>query len=187
MDEFNRDGKHVEQDQSKAQKLFQSSCNLGSARACVEAGKMALSGVNGEANYQVAVQNFKFACDQGMEAGCKAAEPITFQARYEEIVSDAFKSKMCQVWTLNEEDPSLNKLVVSAKKDVFSVNAGRNSGKEFTARHKSTNYEEGKGVQIAQSFWDMSGRKQLAIEHHNWYRRMSVQSTGNGYFRGSQR
>ena len=178
MADFYYKGELVEKNLSAALEMYKQSCSLSSGRACYQAGMIIMDGIVGEPNFYEASKLLSKGCKMGVKDACTASEPIMFQARYEGIVQEAFKSNMCEVWTLDTVDPSKNKKVVLAKKGVFSVLEGAFEGKTFTATHKETNYKEEEIVRVAQSYWDVvSEGKKLNVEHHeNWvFERVKVQ------------
>jgi TPR repeat protein len=178
MADFYFKGDLVEKNIPVALEMYKQSCGLSSGKACYQAGMIILDGLVGEPNFYEVSKLLGKSCKMGVKEACTASEPIMFQARYEGIVQEAFSSNMCEVWTLEIDDPSRNKQVVVAKKGVFSVLDGEHEGKTFTATHKITNYKEEGIVRVAQSYWDVvSDGKKLNVEHHeNWvFERVKVQ------------
>lgn len=178
MADFYYEGTLVEKNLGTALAMYKQSCDLSSAKACFRGGKIILDGELGQPNFYDALKMLEKGCKLGLKEACDASEPIMFQARYEGIIEEAFNSHMCEVWTLNQNDPAKNQKVVLANKDIFTVLEGEYQFQEFTASHKNTNYKEEGVVKVAQSYWDLvSDKKKITVEHHeNWvFERVTVQ------------
>ena len=178
MADFYYAGELIEKNIPAALEMYKQSCDLNSSKACYRAGKIILDGEAGTPNFYQALQSLEKGCKLGLKEACDASEPIMFQARYEGIIQEAFNSQMCEVWTMNQDDPSKNKKVVLANKDIFTVLDGPNKLQEFTAEHKTTDFKEEGVVRVAQSYWDLiSSETKISVEHHeNWvFERVKVQ------------
>ena len=170
MGDFYAEGKLVAKDTTKALSLYEAACQIKDIKACYKAGMLIVDGKVETANFYQALRNLETACKADYEKACEASRPIMFQARFEGIIQNAFDSKLCQVWTINEAKSDRNRTVVSVKGDQFEVLAGKYKGQTFTAVSKGTKYKKDDKKKIAQSFWDLvSGNQKIKIEHHeNW-------------------
>lgn len=170
MADFYYEGTLVKKDMAQALRLYRQSCELFNSAACLKVGQLIIDGAAGKPNYYEALLAFETGCKMGNEEACTAGQPIMFQARYEGIVQNAFKSARCEVWTMHEDNPDNNMEVVKVNKNNFSVLTGEFEGQVFTASHQDTNYQESGPIKVAQSFWEVrSDKKTLNVEHHeNW-------------------
>ena len=103
-----------------------------------------------------ALQLYERACEQDDPAGCAAAAPIAFEARFEDIIRQAFSSSVCQVWRIDTDNAANSRLLVDVEGPRFSVLAGPLSGSEATAWHREDVIEEGT-TWAGRSYWEIGG------------------------------
>ncbi|MDG1478640.1 MAG: hypothetical protein P8R54_03575 [Myxococcota bacterium] len=131
---------------------LQQSCQLNYVPACVAGG--ALFEVTGD--LPAALTLYERACEQDDEAGCIAAAPIAFEARFEDIIRQAFSSSVCQVWRIDPANAASSRLLVEVDGPRFSVLEGPLSGSEATAWHREDVIEEG-ATWAGRSYWEIGG------------------------------
>lgn len=131
---------------------LQQACQLGDLTACTPAGRL----FEEREDLIDALALYERGCDQGQEDACAAAAPITFEARYNEILRSAFSSSVCQLWRIDPQNPSASELLVEADGPRFLVKAGVRKGSEATAWHLDEAIEEG-AVWAGRSRWSIGG------------------------------
>lgn len=127
-------------------------CQLNALSACVDAGRM----FEERAELIEALALYERACDQGEESGCLAAAPITFEARFTDILRSAFSSSVCQLWAIDPSRPADSRLLVEVDGPRFLVRAGTYAGSEATAWHLGESIEEG-ATWAGRSRWTVGG------------------------------
>ncbi|MFT5682568.1 MAG: TPR repeat protein [Myxococcota bacterium] len=127
-------------------------CQLNHVPACVAAGTLFESA----GDLPAALTLYERACEQDDEAGCIAAAPIAFEARFEDIIRQAFSSSLCQVWRIDTENAASSRLLVEVDGPRFSVLSGPLAGSEATAWHREDVIEEG-ATWAGRSHWEIGG------------------------------
>ena len=142
----------LEGGEPEAGEWLQQACQLNHVPACVEAGALFLAA----GDLPTALALFERACEQDDEAGCIAAAPIAFEARFEDIIRQAFSSSVCQVWRIDPNNTANSRLLVDVDGPRFSVLNGPLAGSEATAWHREDVIEEG-ATWAGRSFWEIGG------------------------------
>lgn len=135
-----------------ARRWLRQACQLSERSACVMAGQL----FEEQEDLIEALALYERGCEQGVEAACRAAVPITFEARFNDILRSAFSSSVCQLWRIDPSSPSESELLVEADGPRFQVQAGVHRGSEAHAWHLSESIEEGV-IWAGRSQWSIGG------------------------------
>ena len=136
----------------EARDYLQQACQLNHVPACVQAGTL----FQASGDLPAALTLYERACEQDDPAGCAAAAPIAFEARFEDIIRRAFSSSVCQLWRIDTENATNSRLMVEVDGPRFSILAGPLSGSEATAWHREDTIEEGE-TWAGRSHWEIGG------------------------------
>ena len=161
-------GKDVE----KAVAMYKVACNQQDPLGCYRLGLAYENGYGIEQDYYLALRSYAVACEQDVEEACRAAEPITLQARFEGVVREAFDSRICEVWGFDSQDPEANKMLVEVQGDRMTIHAGDYAGTSAKIRHVRNGFEEGR-TYTARSFWTVEINEKVVgteFEHHEVWR-----------------
>jgi TPR repeat protein len=131
---------------------LQQACQLNHVPACVQAGAL----FQAAGDLPAALSLYERACEQDDPAGCTAAAPIAFEARFEDIIRQAFSSSVCQVWRIDMDNAANSRLLVEVDGPRFSILSGPLAGSEATAWHREDLIEEGE-TWAGRSFWEIGG------------------------------
>jgi TPR repeat protein len=139
-------------ERESARGWLRAACQLNDLASCTPAGAM----YEEDADLIEALALYERGCEQGREEACVAAAPITFEARYNEILRSAFSSSVCQLWRIDPENPTDSELLVEADGPRFLVRSGVRSGSEATAWHIDERIEQGT-TWAGRSRWSIGG------------------------------
>ncbi len=159
-----REGKGVQPDPARALALFRRACEADSGGGCFGLGQALEQGAGGDPDYSGALAAYRRACDLGYERGCSASGPITFRARFQELVEDALTSRVCQVWSIDEEDPEASRVLAEVEGARIRPLAGPRQGQELVARHVEDRFDQGE-VYTGESRWVLEGEAAVEVTH----------------------
>ena len=155
-------------DLERAANHYEQACNLSDPVGCWRLGTFYEAGTSVEQDYVQALASYEVACEAGLEEACAAAEPIAFRARFEQIIQTGFESDICQVWSLDPDDPETNRILAEVRGSQVTLLVSRNKNKTATISHLRSEFTEG-ARHVASSYWavDIEGRAwEDEIEHH---------------------
>lgn len=172
LGEMYETGSGAGKDVEKAVMMYKVACNQQDPAGCYRLGLAYENGYGTEQDYYLALRSYAVACEQEVEEACRAAEPITLQARFEGIVREAFESPICEVWGFDSQDPEHNAMLVEVQGDRMTIHAGDYAGMSAKVRHARNTFEEGR-TYTASSFWTVEINEKVIdseLEHHEVWR-----------------
>lgn len=142
----------AEEDSAAAAHWLQQACLLNDIASCTQAGQLHQA----QGDLITALAMYERGCEQGRADACQAAAPITFEARFNEVLLSAFSSSVCQIWRIDDTNPTDSALLVDVDGPVFWVHAGTHAGTEATAWHLDERIEQG-ATWYGRSRWSVGG------------------------------
>lgn len=160
-------GKGVKADPARAIALFESACDYDNGQGCFDFAEAYAKGTNGmPVDFKKAGKGYSRGCELKFEKACSAGGSIVFQSRMEEVLSTAFESTMCQVWSQDREDPEKTKQVVLVNKKSFEVMDGPLKGNTVNLAQDPTEYKTVGKKQQGLSKWRFNnGKKEVTFKH----------------------
>ena len=150
--------------------MYRKGCSYESGTACYRLGKAYEGALGTQQNFLRAKESYDLGCSYGQEKACLEGESVVFQSRHEQILKEAFRSDVCQVWSLDPDDPDRTRLLVDVNGSSFAVTAGPRKGQTIGPKQITSIYETGR-IYTAKSVWASGkGRSALQFEHHEIWR-----------------
>jgi len=136
---------------TSAPSWFKAACEMGSIETCVQAGSL----YRHQGDLTQAHALFSIACNHGDNTGCNEARPLIFQAHFDDLISNAFNSQICQVWA-NDPSTGGSTLMVEAQGLQFHPRVGAYANQEIFVQHVDRTIESG-AIWTGTSRWHIGG------------------------------
>ena len=149
----------LSQDPDRARSLLTRACRMGDPVGCIHMGALWLDARPPRPD--LALEGYSAACEGGLEEACAQLEPLKTHAAYAEELRTALRSTRCQLWGLDESDPTRTVPVAEVRGDQITLHIGQQAGMTLPISLQDTTYQSGRRPAVG-STWAVGGGR---IEH----------------------
>lgn len=142
------------------------SCFGGDNQACIEGGSYLIA--QGTTEVTEAANFFSEGCHRGNDEACEQLAPIAFSADFFELTRYAFDSNLCQVWSIDDNNPDENHLLGKVSGAQFTTYVGSYRNFDLISIHDGNTIDNTSNEFMGASKWVVSGQNSDSAEAHPW-------------------
>jgi uncharacterized protein len=153
-------------DEERGLDALEKSCFGGEDQACIEGGAYLIA--KGGKDITQAANFFSEGCHRGNAEACEHLAPIAFSADFFELTRYAFDSNLCQVWSIDDNNPDENHLLGKVSGAQFTTYVGSHRNLDLISIHDGNTIDNTTKEFMGASKWVVSGQNSDSAEAHPW-------------------